>query len=100
MPYTNSTPPLPFQSGSETSRDAALKALRFVGDQGVTVLDYIRECGRFGVTQKEAAEELHIGRPSICARFNALEKSGEIVKTTERRSGCAVYTRPWAAMEK
>lgn len=89
MPYTQDG--LPFQSNSTTSREAALRAVKFVGEQGVTVLDFIRDRGTWGATQKEACDELRIGRPSMCARFRALEQSGEIVKVAETRDYCRVY---------
>ena len=91
MPYTNSSPSLPF-SEPTTSRDAALKARRFVGKQGRDVLAWFRERGSYGGTQKEAAAALDIGRASICARVNALEKAGQLVKSiTDRREACSVY---------
>jgi hypothetical protein len=92
MPYVDPiNRDLPFQSGSETSHDAAIHAKDFVGDQGLTVLAWIRRRGDFGATQKEASAALGIGRPSLCARFRALEQAGSISKTTSRRCGCAVY---------
>lgn len=83
---------LPFQSGSDTSRDAAVKAAAFIGPQGETVLAWFRKRGRHGGTQKEAATALGIARASIAARVNALEKAGQLVKWTGRRDGCAIYT--------
>lgn len=91
MPYLDAARELPFQSGSDTSREAALAAKQFVGQQGVAVLKAIADCGPAGATQKEISAALGIGRPSICARFNALEQSWRIVKTAHRRNGCAVY---------
>lgn len=88
-PYT--TAGLPFQSSSDTSREAAIRAEKFVGQQGELVFRLIAQVGPHGVTQKEAAAVLELGRPSVCARFNALEASGRIQKTTARRGGCAVY---------
>jgi hypothetical protein len=55
------------------------------------VLAYILGCGARGSTQKEAADGLFLGRPSICARFHALEQAGRIVKLAETRDRCAVY---------
>ncbi len=81
----------PYQRGSDTSKAAALKARDFVGKQGAQVLALIRCHGELGSTQKEAEAVLHIGRPSLCARFRALEQTKAIVKTTERRGGCVVY---------
>lgn len=92
MPYIDSANrELPFQSGSDTSHAAALRAQSFVGRQGVKVLLWFEGRGERGGTQKEAAEALGIGRPSVCARVNALEQQGRLVKTTLRRGGCAVY---------
>jgi hypothetical protein len=93
MPYLHPTSyELPFQSGSDTSRDAARKAQRFVSRQGWEVLAWFRDRGEVGGTQREASQALGIERSSMCARCNALEKVGNLVKTTERRGGCAVYT--------
>ena len=83
---------LPFQSGSDTSRSAAVRAQRFVGKQGIEVLAWFVERGEFGGTQKECARALDMERASVCARVNALEKVGNVRKTTERRAGCFVYT--------
>lgn len=94
MPYLDSPNyELPFASGSDTSRDSAVKAQKFVGRQGIEVLAWVVQRGAFGGTQKEAARELEIERASVCARVNALEKVGKLRKTTERREGCVVYVR-------
>jgi hypothetical protein len=92
MPYAD--PPnyeLPFQSGSDTSRDAALKARDFIGKQGRDVLAWFTVRALNGGTQMEASAALGIARASICARVHALEKVGKLRKTDERRQGCAVY---------
>ncbi len=81
----------PYQRGSDTSRDAALRAQSFVGEQGETVFAWICLQGVNGATQKEAAAALGIGRPSLCARFRALEQVHAILKTGDRRGGCVVY---------
>src|SRR5689334_14322653 len=92
MPYLDSANrELPFQSGSDTSRDAAVRAQRYVGEQGIRVLPWFIERGDHGGTQREAHEALGIERSSICARVNALEAVGNLVKTERRRGGCAVY---------
>lgn len=92
MPYADpANRELPFQSGSDTSHDAALRAQSFVGRQGVKVLLWFEGRGERGGTQKEAAEGLGIGRPSVCARVNALEQQGRLIKTSARRAGCSVY---------
>lgn len=92
MPYVDSpNHELPFQSGSGTSRDAALKAARFIGEQGMHVLAWFTARREVGGTQKECAMALGIGRPSTCARVHALEQQGRLSKTAARRHGCAVY---------
>jgi hypothetical protein len=92
MPYLASDRhELPYASESDTSRDAAVKAQRFVAKQGIEVLGWFMQCGERGGTQKECHMETGIERSSICARVNALEKVGNLVKTEERRGGCAVY---------
>lgn len=83
---------LPFQSGSDTSRAAAERAQKFVGQQGADVLRWFLERGARGGTQKEVAAALSLGRPSVCARVHALEQCGWLIKSvSERRSGCSVY---------
>lgn len=82
---------VPYQRGSDTSLAAAERARSFVGEQGETVLAWIQKCGERGTTQKEAAFHLGFGRPSLCARFRALEQVHAILKTAERRGGCVVY---------
>jgi len=93
MPWLDSsTQRLPFQSNSSTSRDAAKKAEAFCGPQGANVLRWFIERGARGGTQREASEALGISRASICARCNALEKCGWLIKSvSERRDGCACY---------
>lgn len=81
----------PYQIGSDTSKDAAKKAQDFVCEQGWKVYGWLQKQGERGGTQKEAAGKLGLGRPSLCARFRALEQGKWIVKTEHRRAGCAVY---------
>lgn len=91
MPYLDpANYELPFASKSDTSRDAALKAQRFVGKQGIEVLAWFMAQGERGGTQKEC-ERAGFTRSSVCARVNALEKVGNLMKTEQRRDGCAVY---------
>lgn len=87
MPYT--TDGLPFQSSSDTSRDAALAAQKFVGQQGQTVLAWFQsvEDG----TQRECSTALNISRASMAARVNALETLGQLRRTDRRRDACACY---------
>ncbi len=88
MPYTSG---IPFAPNSPTSYEAALRAAPFVAEQGVKVYRWLSTRGDSGGTQKEAAVALGMERPSLCARFNALEERLAIEKTDERRGGCAVY---------
>ena len=89
MPYLDANRQLPFQTGSATSRDAAIRAQNWVGPQGDRVLAWLQ--GRANGTQKECARELGIDRASACARFRALEIRGDIEKTEDRRGGCTAY---------
>ncbi len=83
--------PIPFQRSSATSRDAARRAEHFIGQQGERVARWFAEQGRQGASQKQASVALGISRASICARVNALERAGRLVKTARRVDGCAVY---------
>jgi DNA-binding MarR family transcriptional regulator len=90
MPYLDAANrQLPFQSGSTTSRDAAVAADAFLCEQAEVVLTWIRQ--RTSGTQKDAASETGISRQSLAARFNELEHAQLIAKTDERRDRCAVY---------
>lgn len=92
MPYARpSSYELPFHSQSDTSRDAAVKAEKFVGKQGREVLDWFRSRGIVGATQREASEALGIARASMAARVHALEQQGKLRKTTARALGCFIY---------
>lgn len=81
----------PYARSSQTSKAAAERARDFVGPQGDRVMTWVAARGLQGATQKEAAAVLNIGRPSLAARFRALEQAGDILKTEERRGHCAVY---------
>jgi hypothetical protein len=91
MPYTDTTPSLPFQSSSDTSRDAAIRMVPCAGRQSATVLGWFSLRGALGGTQKECSEQCGYGRPSVCARVRELELAGLLVKTSARRQGCVVY---------
>ena len=93
MPYLDVNYALPFQSGSDTSRDAALRAKQFVGRQGLAVLAWFEARVLHGGTQKECAAALGIARASVCARVRALEQCGQLMKWSiaTRREGCVVY---------
>jgi hypothetical protein len=83
---------LPYRYGSSTSEAAARAAERFVGPQGIEVWFWLRAQGARGGTQREASTALGLGRPSVCARFHALEQRGEIRKVAgTTRERCAVY---------
>ena len=70
MPYLQpASYELPFQSQSDTSREAAKRAEAFVGPQGADVLRWFLERGARGGTQREASEALGISRASMCAGF-------------------------------
>lgn len=81
----------PFANGSETSFEAALHARQFVSEQGVKVYRWLRERRDYGGTQKEAEAALAVARPSLCARFKALEDFKAIQQTSVKRDGCRVY---------
>ena len=88
MPYTQAG--LPYAPQSETSREAAVAALAFVGPQGQKVLDAIQHSA--GLTQPEISLRCGIARASVCARVRALEQAGKVRKMDgERRGNCAVY---------
>lgn len=91
MPYLDPQRELPWQSGSQTSHDAAVRHRNRAATQQAWVSGYVRYRGEDGATQRECSEALGFGRPSCCARFRALELAGQIVKTARRRHGCAVY---------
>lgn len=87
MPHTKHGEP--YAGGSETSYEAALRARQFVSEQGLRVFQWLKRRGTG--TQREAERELHIARPSLCARFKALEDVGAIRKTSVKRDGCTAY---------
>src|SRR5687768_3361855 len=89
MPYTQAG--LPWAPRSDTSHDAAVRAKNFAFGQRARVLAWVRARGRHGATMGEAEREMPIKRSSACGRFNELETAGEIIKTSARRNGCAVY---------
>lgn len=90
MPYIDAVQrALPWQSGSDTSHDAAAAARSFSGRQRQMYLDWLRAKGPIGGTDAEAEVELAMRRSSVCARRNEL--LGVIYKTAWRRFGCAVW---------
>lgn len=88
MPYTATTPSLPF-SEPTTSRDAALRAVPFSGQQRATILGWFLLRGEG--TQRECSEQCGYSRQSVSARVFELERDGLLAKTTRRRDGCSVY---------
>ena len=87
MPYTHG---LPFASQSETSREAAVRASKWVGKQGELVYAWL--AGQTdGGTQKECSAALGLVRHAVAPRFHALEQAGRIQKTPQRRGGCQCY---------
>lgn len=86
-----SSPRAPYARGSATSKAAADRAKSFIGEQGERVYRWFLEQGTTGATQKHASAALGISRASMCARVNALERDGRLVKTARRIDGCAVY---------
>lgn len=92
MPYVDSlTPELPWASGSETSHAAAVKMRDHVGKQGEDVLTWFKAQGARGGIYTEAMAALKLKSGAVCPRIKALRVRGDLVKTTERREGCAVY---------
>lgn len=80
-----------YAGGSETSYEAAIRARKFVSQQGMEVFAWLKSCGPHGGTRKELEAAIGIKTPSACARLKALEDAGAIRKTTEKRDGCAAY---------
>jgi hypothetical protein len=90
MPYLNSAPSLPF-SEPTTSRDAAIRAQSFSGQQAITIVAWFAMRGEQGGTQRECSEQCGYPRASVSARVNELHRAGLLVKTSVRRQGCAAY---------
>ena len=91
MPYVQpAQQALPWQSGSETSHEAAVAAGSFASTQEALVLQWF-QAQRIARTQKEASSALGVDRASMCARVRHLEILGAVVKTTQKRDGCFCY---------
>ena len=93
MPYLDVNYALPFQSGSGTSRDAALRARQFVGKQGLAVLAWFQARDVVGGTQKECSAALGIARASVCAssaRAGAMRAADEVVHRHAARGLCGL----------
>ena len=84
-----------------TSQQAAEQAKAFAAHQRELVYAFIKQQGRWGATQREIAERLGLGRPSVAARTwelhggkrhnGAPDYPVRIHRTGERREKCAVY---------
>jgi len=84
-----------------TSQQAAEEAKAFAAHQREAVYAFIKQEGRWGATQREIAERLGLGRPSVAARTwelhggkrhnGAPDYPVRIHRTGERRERCAVY---------
>lgn len=90
MPYTPQSG-LPFQSGSDTSHDAAIRAELFAQPQCRKYLDWLIACGPTGGTDKEAHRGTGIARASICCRRMELKAQGLIADAGLRREGCTAW---------
>ncbi len=89
MPYTQHD--LPWAPGSETSHKAAIRAEAFSDTQGDRYYRWLLGRGLIGATDAEAEALIPMRRSSICARRAEHMKAGRIVKTDQRRNGCAVW---------
>jgi len=81
---------LPFNA-SDTSREAAERARAFHLNQSGKVLWWFQQHPQ-GATQAEASAALGIARASMAARVHALTARGELIRTSRRREGCAIYS--------
>jgi len=59
--------------------------------QHATILGWFAVRGVIGGTQREVSEQCGYGRATVAPRVWELERAGLLVKTSERREGCAVY---------
>lgn len=90
MPFLDSAQQaFPWQSGSDTSRDAAVAAQGFGPRQREQYWDWLERRGELGGTDAEAAAALGFPRSSICPRRNELK--ARILDTGLRRGGCTVW---------
>ncbi len=77
-------PTAPYQRTSETSRTGADAATEHAGRQCQTILNYVRECGKFGATNHEIAQATGIPLAAVCARRNSLVNRKLLVVDGER----------------
>jgi len=89
VPYTHTLQP--YQSGSETSHEAAQGAFTFAETQRGVVYEYIAQQGDSGATMAEIEQACGIKRQSVCARFGELRAVRAIEKTDIRRGGCQAW---------
>ena len=86
------TPPsLPYQRGSQTSKAAAVRAVRFAESQRSRILAWLIAQGPRGGTQLEAQVELQLKPQSASPRFRRLEQDKLIRKAADVRDGARVY---------
>jgi hypothetical protein len=91
MPYADTAQArLPYASGSETSRDAAIRALAFAETQEARYFRWLSQRDQGG-TDAEAEREIPMKRQSVCARRNELVNRGLVINTGLRRGHCAVW---------
>lgn len=77
--------PLPFQSTSKTSRDAAIKARPKAPGDRAGILGYVLGLGAFGATNEEISIALGIKIQTVCPRVKELRESGDLVPAGEKR---------------
>lgn len=93
MPYADPIQPaLPYQSGSETSRQAAIEMESHADTQRARYFQWLLSKGEAGGTDIEAADELGIKRQSLCPRRMELRARNLIFNSGRRRNSCTVWT--------
>lgn len=75
----------PFQSSSETSRQAAEAIKPHRGKLAQRVYDYIKSQGEYGATQEEIHKGTGMRQSSVCGRVRELELAEHIIKTERKR---------------
>jgi hypothetical protein len=78
-------PSVPFNNGSETSRDAAESIKPDLARLEAMVIGFIRLRGQEGATCDEAEEHLGLSHQTCSARFNGLAGRGLIEKAGAQR---------------
>lgn len=88
MPYVQpAQQALPWQSGSETSHEAAMAAGECAVTQRQKVYSFLARHGRRGATDEEIEQALSMRRSSVCARRNELVKARQV-----EDSGCTTLS--------